>query len=391
MDDVNPMVVLPYDLANNQFGSGENKESQTMYSRPISNDNRGDDKQTRILKIALKLARIDGFNDDLNVKAEDGSFITNSNLARLLNISQSKVKDIRGMQELIRLLFIAQIDPNYILNEFVKSKLLELHNRQTDEPRPPSPLPPPPHPPPSPPPPNPPSPPPAPPPSPVSDNENENIDIDDNNNNEDIYNSDESREMPDLQSGPSWTKRDDNIEVNNNTEVKRIASPEIPQINNNAVESENPSTENIVWEKNPKSIIKRNLKNISKFHPYKKKLKIKKNLVSDKELKELVEKNRGEQTQANNNEIIEEAKNIPLPTSPGPYHGPYPLSNPNQLDFDTPIKERIENRPNVQRKRIYKAKTPDDNLKTVSKPARKQNKGKKTTRVWEVPFDSDQE
>ena len=45
MDDVNPMVVMPYDLATTQTRGGENKESQTINSRLIRRENKTISKQ----------------------------------------------------------------------------------------------------------------------------------------------------------------------------------------------------------------------------------------------------------------------------------------------------------------------------------------------------------
>jgi len=158
--DARPMVVLPYDLQQNPNDDDEGNQPnppiensyekavrEKMKPRPTINHN---DRQTRIIKIALKLAQINGFNDDLNVKREDGTFNTNSNIAKLLSLTQIRVKNVEGMPELIRLLHQAKIDPNYIVNEMVRSRLLELRNTGIVEAEPRRPHTPPPPPPPSP-------------------------------------------------------------------------------------------------------------------------------------------------------------------------------------------------------------------------------------------------
>lgn len=125
------MVVLPYDMEENVRTTTDPIETN-IHTLPKTrkNSNKGSvtDRQSRILKIALKLAKINGFNEDLNVIGEDGIFINESNLAKLLNVTQTKIRKLRGMNELIKLLFQVKIDPELIINEMVKQKLHELNN-----------------------------------------------------------------------------------------------------------------------------------------------------------------------------------------------------------------------------------------------------------------------
>ena len=129
MSEVKPLVILPFDMSNDQTGEGLGEENIRISSsvRPI-------DKITRIIKIALKLAKNDAFDDDLHIKNESGDYNRNSNVAQLLNITQTRIRNIAGMSELIRHMHLAKIDPSYIINEFVRSRLEQLLGSNPSDP-----------------------------------------------------------------------------------------------------------------------------------------------------------------------------------------------------------------------------------------------------------------
>lgn len=122
-----PMVVYPYDIE-------QNNPEMIGHGEPSPTPLKIDDKQTKILKIALKLAKINSFNDDLNIRKQDGTYNANSNVARLLALTQNRVRHVSGMPDLIRELFVAKIDPDLIINEMVKSRLIELYSKTNPPP-----------------------------------------------------------------------------------------------------------------------------------------------------------------------------------------------------------------------------------------------------------------
>lgn len=126
MSNVRQMVVLPYDLEQNSNQNKINKNVDSLKNNLINKNNAN--KTTRIIKIALKLASINAFNDKLNVKQSDGTFNLSSNLAKLLSITQLKTKNAPGMPDLIHQLYLAKIEPDFIINEIVKQNLLTLIN-----------------------------------------------------------------------------------------------------------------------------------------------------------------------------------------------------------------------------------------------------------------------
>src|SRR6266581_5540349 len=92
------------------------------------------DKTARILKIALKLGSIRGYDDDYRVRREDNTYVSNSNIIALLNHLMSRGRLLNGLSELLPLLIEARVDPELIINENVKAKLyglINLRKRQT--------------------------------------------------------------------------------------------------------------------------------------------------------------------------------------------------------------------------------------------------------------------
>ena len=136
MSDIRPLVVLPYDLE----GSNENtnvistpnqgaaneaniKETQTeVISKPKRN--RKSSRQTNIIKIAVLLANNGAFNGNLQIKKDDGSFNEESDIFKLLNYTQTKVRSIAGMSDLVKQIKLANIDPELIINESIKLNLI---------------------------------------------------------------------------------------------------------------------------------------------------------------------------------------------------------------------------------------------------------------------------
>jgi len=154
MSDVNRLVVYPYDLENASTSQQSNQQNnlsgntvpvivnhqpmqtsnppppvdaftQTEKKRP-KKDRKTNDKQMRIIKMSLFLANNQAFNNDLHVKKSDGSFNNKSNISKLLTITQRSVKDTEGIEDLIYQMYLAKISPEWIMNEIVKRRLLEL-------------------------------------------------------------------------------------------------------------------------------------------------------------------------------------------------------------------------------------------------------------------------
>jgi hypothetical protein len=89
------------------------------------------DKSARWAKIILKLASINGFDDQLRIKREDNTFVSNSNVIALVNHTLTQAKILTGLPELIKQLHNAHVDPELVINERVKAELYSLINRNT--------------------------------------------------------------------------------------------------------------------------------------------------------------------------------------------------------------------------------------------------------------------
>jgi len=123
------MVVYPYDLEiNNNIPITDNNEEPILQPTNKIKRSSQNDRQIRIIKIILKLAQINGFNENLNVKSLDGSYNTNSNISKLLTITQTNVRYVKGMADLIRLLHLSKVNPDDIINESVRAKLIEMNS-----------------------------------------------------------------------------------------------------------------------------------------------------------------------------------------------------------------------------------------------------------------------
>lgn len=88
------------------------------------------DKIHRFIRIILKIAQSDGYDDSLRIKTRDGNFLEKTNIVDLLTHAMSIGKVLHGEEEFIALMAKANVDPDLILNENVKSKLLQYTNQR---------------------------------------------------------------------------------------------------------------------------------------------------------------------------------------------------------------------------------------------------------------------
>jgi hypothetical protein len=77
-----------------------------------------------LLPIMSRLASINGYDDEGRIKDGNGDFMNKTDIAVLLLNAMSPGKIIIGEQEFITLLKTANVNPDLILNENVRSKLL---------------------------------------------------------------------------------------------------------------------------------------------------------------------------------------------------------------------------------------------------------------------------
>ena len=85
------------------------------------------DKLTKQLKIILKLAKINGYDNDLRIKGDNDNYVENSDVISLLNDAMSSGKVLKGYNEFIKLLYESGVEPDLIINEKVKYQLMKLY------------------------------------------------------------------------------------------------------------------------------------------------------------------------------------------------------------------------------------------------------------------------
>ena len=89
------------------------------------------DKIHRFIKIILKLAKSESYDEGLRIKSRNGKFLEKSNIVDLLTHAMSAGKVLHGEEEFIGLLAECGVDPELILNENVKSKLEQYMNKNS--------------------------------------------------------------------------------------------------------------------------------------------------------------------------------------------------------------------------------------------------------------------
>ena len=126
------MLAVPAE-SENTFHSEEIEKNEIKTNSPKKKMNLFIDKLTRIMKIFLKLANIKGYDIIGRVRNSKGDFVQDSDIISLINHSLTHGKLLLGQNEFINLLFEANIEPDLIINENIKSKLLNLYSNKTDD------------------------------------------------------------------------------------------------------------------------------------------------------------------------------------------------------------------------------------------------------------------
>jgi hypothetical protein len=135
MQSAKTIVLIPASRhSNNQIGGGETDISafNTLISKvePKKDKIKSKiyDKVHKLLKIILKLAKYVGYDSDLKIKLKNGNYLEKSNIVDLLTHAMSMGKVLYGESEFIDLLHSAGVNPELIINENVKNKLISKYN-----------------------------------------------------------------------------------------------------------------------------------------------------------------------------------------------------------------------------------------------------------------------
>ena len=126
-----PLVVLPFDLSSKQTGGQNSPPANSTADDPMQvveprrRTNKTLGRQTRILKIFLKLVQINAVSENLEILDENGQFIRGSDVSKLLGLTQNSTRQNPGLDALIKQLKNARVDPEIIINEIIKNQLRE--------------------------------------------------------------------------------------------------------------------------------------------------------------------------------------------------------------------------------------------------------------------------
>jgi hypothetical protein len=145
------MILMPSDVyENQQVGSAG---PQAIQEAAIPSDqppivDRHMNKIYKLLSIVLKIALKNGYNDDYRINDAEGNPIVKTNVAKLVQYAISPDKAIVGENDFVRLLYDSNVDPNWIVNQRLRNKLLnykQTRPKTLNISRPAPPPPPPPH------------------------------------------------------------------------------------------------------------------------------------------------------------------------------------------------------------------------------------------------------
>ena len=130
------VVLVPPANDNNlnfQIGGGEIRENVGELRSKVLKSNKFKsklyDKMQKFFIIILKLARKYGYDDALRIRLKNGSYLEKSNVIDLLNNAMSIGKVLYGETEFIELLQSSNINPDLIINDNVRKKLIQLSNK----------------------------------------------------------------------------------------------------------------------------------------------------------------------------------------------------------------------------------------------------------------------
>jgi hypothetical protein len=101
------------------------------------------DKTNRMLKIILKLASVNAYDETGRIKNTSGTSIENSDIVTLLNHALSKGTKLVAESEFVEMLHKGNVEPDLIINDNVRAKLEYLYHaspRRTQPRREPSPV-----------------------------------------------------------------------------------------------------------------------------------------------------------------------------------------------------------------------------------------------------------
>ena len=121
------MVIVPEESL--RMNKPSEQEPESIKEPTKKRIERDIDKIQKLILIVLKIARHNGYDENFNLLDENGKVIDKSDLVSLLNHSLTHQKLFIGGERFIQLLHEAKVDPNRIINDNMRSKLLSITER----------------------------------------------------------------------------------------------------------------------------------------------------------------------------------------------------------------------------------------------------------------------
>lgn len=125
MSAIKKVAVVPFDSIEQSGGS------LTEPVIPIKSNSIKQRTQIRmhnLLRVMMKIAFIQGYDEEGRIKDSNGEYMENTDIASLLLHAMSPGKLIIGEQQFVELLDKAGVNPDLILNENIRYKLLNVFN-----------------------------------------------------------------------------------------------------------------------------------------------------------------------------------------------------------------------------------------------------------------------
>lgn len=101
----------------------KSKGSQTLPTMKAA------EKLAKLLKIILKIASINGYDEEGRIKDDNGVTIFQSDLVSLLQKAMSYEKVLVGKNEFINLLYKANVSPELLVNDDMRARLMLLYKQ----------------------------------------------------------------------------------------------------------------------------------------------------------------------------------------------------------------------------------------------------------------------
>ena len=127
MNHSRKMILVPEQSLKTYNKLSKNTNTDNPRSSRMESD-RDLNKIERILNIVLKLAIIGGYNEDFEIIGRNGNPIENSSIVTLINLALNHENARVGENDFIRLLHDSNVNPNWIINENLRSKLMHYRN-----------------------------------------------------------------------------------------------------------------------------------------------------------------------------------------------------------------------------------------------------------------------